>query len=121
MVIIGLRNFEMKKLIKEESIEWAKQCEDIVVDDPHAAYYFAMEVPNADIDKLQKFVLIDPYVSYLFARDVEGSDIDKLFSVVKGTFWESYFREEVLKKIFENRVLKNLRNKIRLETRRMLK
>lgn len=84
--------------------DWISKYEDIIIDDPHAAYFFAKKVPNANIEKLQKFVLNDPHVCYLFARDIPGADIDKLFQSVKGTIWERYFAEEILKKMVKEMI-----------------
>ena len=43
--------------------------------DPFYAYYFAKDVPGADISVCQEAACKDSHYAYLFAKNVEGADI----------------------------------------------
>jgi hypothetical protein len=44
---------------------------------PQWAYWFALEVPGADIEKCQEAACKDPIYAYRFARDIPGANIEK--------------------------------------------
>lgn len=45
--------------------------------DPYNAYYFAVEVPGADIRRCEEVACKHPEYAYLFAQNVPGADISK--------------------------------------------
>ncbi|MFA5760083.1 MAG: hypothetical protein WC942_12140 [Clostridia bacterium] len=45
--------------------------------DPKWAYWFALNISGANIEKCQEAACKDSYCAYMFARNIPGADIEK--------------------------------------------
>jgi hypothetical protein len=60
--------------------------EDIVIQDPKWSYYFVNDVPGVNISRFEDIVVQFPKWSYWFAKDVKGSNIGRLKKVYNGKY-----------------------------------
>ncbi|MFA5759097.1 MAG: hypothetical protein WC942_07070 [Clostridia bacterium] len=51
--------------------------EEEVCTKPQWAYWFAMDIPGANVEKCQEGACKRPYWAYMFARYIPGADIEK--------------------------------------------
>jgi hypothetical protein len=68
------------------------------LNDPYWTYKFAKDIPEANIQELQKGALSFPGYSYKFARDIPGADIELLLEGVKK---DSYYLKMYIKDILK--------------------
>jgi len=64
---------------------YTKELEEIACKDPEPAYFFAYDIPRADIEYCQEWACKDPQYAFIFALYVSGSDLNYCLEACKGT------------------------------------
>ena len=96
-------NFEKAQKAYYEALEGinVRENEQIVLEsETTCSYYFALDIPEADIKAHEKVILKikKPSCSYYFARDVLGANIEEHFKVVYNSGnkdWLNFFIKHV--------------------------
>jgi len=61
-----------------------EKCQESSCQEPEYAYYFAKFIPGADIEKCQEAACKVPYYAYLFAHYIPGANIEKCRKACEG-------------------------------------
>jgi len=75
---------------------YTKELEEIACKNPLWAYYFACDVPGADIKYCQEHACKNPWYAYLFARDIPGADLNYCLEACKGTEWYAKIQVRIM-------------------------
>ena len=72
--------------------------EDEACTKPKWAYYFARNIPGADIEKCQEAACKDPHYAYPFAGNIPGANIEKCQEAAyKDYYWVYKFAQDIPK------------------------
>jgi len=75
---------------------YTKELEEIACNDPHYAYYFAINVPGANIKYCQKHACKNPKYAYWFTCGVPEADLNYCLEACKGTEWYAKIQVHIM-------------------------
>lgn len=81
------------------SFGYKKKYEDLVLISPSSSYWFAKDIPGANIQRLQVAASKDSYYAYRFAVSIPGADIEFLEKSM-GRYLK-IFHNEIVRDIIE--------------------
>jgi len=75
---------------------YTRELEEIACKNTWYAYYFARNVPGANIEYCQEIACKYPQLAYDFARYVAGADLNYCLKACKGTEWYAKLQVHIM-------------------------
>jgi len=81
----------------EKALEgYTKELEEIACKNPYYAYWFASDIPGADIEYCQEWACKAPEWAYYFARYIQGANLNYCLEACRGTEWYAKLQVHIM-------------------------